>query len=165
MVDTAPAAPDGPDSPRLRIAMIGTGFMARAHSHAWRTAPRFFDLPLRPELAVIAGRDPTRTEAAAAKLGWSGHDLDWRRAIERDDIDLVDIVTPGTPTPRSPSPRSRPANTSSARSRWRTQSPTPAEWPGPPNRRPRRDGSPSAASATGGHRRSPSRADSSKKDA
>lgn len=92
MVDTAP---DGTDSPRLRIAMIGTGFMAKAHSHAWRTAPRFFDLPLAPELAVIVGRDPARTEAAAARLGWGGHDHDWRRVIERDDIDLVDIVTPG----------------------------------------------------------------------
>ena len=82
-------------NPRLRIAMIGAGFMGRAHSQAWRTAPRFFDLPVAPELTVLVGRQPERAAAAAAALGWEDHDHDWRRVIARDDIDLVDIVTPG----------------------------------------------------------------------
>ena len=49
--------------------MIGTGFMGTAHSQAWRVAPRFFDLPLAPEMSVIVGRDAARTQAAAGKLG------------------------------------------------------------------------------------------------
>lgn len=81
--------------PRLGIAMIGYAFMGRAHSHAWRTAPRFFDLPLEPELTVLAGRSPDRVTAAAHTLGWAAAETDWRRVIERDDVDLVDICTPG----------------------------------------------------------------------
>jgi len=85
------------DSPRptLRVAMVGHAFMGAAHSQAWRTAPHFFDLPLVPEMAVLGGRDPERTAAAAARLGWAATETDWRRIVERDDIDLVDICTPG----------------------------------------------------------------------
>lgn len=79
----------------LRVALIGTGFMGRAHAHAWRTAPRFFDLPRRPELAVVVGSDPGRTAAFAAHWEVPEHSADWREVIARDDIDLVDIVAPG----------------------------------------------------------------------
>lgn len=79
----------------LRIGMAGYAFMGAAHSHAWRTAPRFFDLPLVPELTALAGRNADAAAAAAAKLGWSSTETDWRRLIERDDIDLIDICTPG----------------------------------------------------------------------
>ncbi|WP_138444976.1 Gfo/Idh/MocA family protein [Sinomonas susongensis] len=79
----------------LRVGMVGYAFMGAAHSHAWRTAPRFFDLPLAPQLAAVAGRDPERVAAAASKLGWESTETDWHRLIERDDIDLIDICTPG----------------------------------------------------------------------
>ncbi|UZX01353.1 Gfo/Idh/MocA family oxidoreductase [Arthrobacter sp. CDRTa11] len=81
--------------PPLRIGMIGYAFMGAAHSHAWRTAPRFFDLPLEPQLTAVAGRSATGVREAAAKLGWASTETDWRRLIERDDIDLIDICTPG----------------------------------------------------------------------
>jgi predicted dehydrogenase len=79
----------------LRVAMIGHAFMGAAHSHAWRTAPRFFDLPLTPELAVVVGRDADRAAAAADRLGWAASATDWREVITRDDVDLVDVCTPG----------------------------------------------------------------------
>jgi predicted dehydrogenase len=69
--------------------------MGVAHSHAWRTAPRFFDLPLSPELTVLAGRDAAAVTAAADRLGWASTETDWRRVVERADVDLVDICTPG----------------------------------------------------------------------
>jgi predicted dehydrogenase len=81
--------------PRLGVGLIGYAFMGAAHSQAWRTAPHFFDLPLRPELTVLAGRDAARVADAADKLGWSSTETDWHRVIERDDIDLVDVCTPG----------------------------------------------------------------------
>jgi predicted dehydrogenase len=84
-----------PSRPPLRVGMIGYAFMGVAHSHAWRTAPRFFDLPLSPELTVLAGRDPAGVSAAADRLGWASTETDWRRVVERDDVDLVDICTPG----------------------------------------------------------------------
>ncbi|WP_369130852.1 Gfo/Idh/MocA family protein [Modestobacter roseus] len=81
--------------PTLGVGLIGHAFMGAAHSHAWRTAPRFFDLPLAPELTVLVGRDATRVAEAAGTLGWSSTETDWRRLLERDDVDLVDICTPG----------------------------------------------------------------------
>ena len=79
----------------LRVAMIGTGFMGNAHSQAWRVAPRFFDLPLQPVMQVIVGRDADRTATAAERLDWVESATDWRAVVERDDIDLVDICSPG----------------------------------------------------------------------
>jgi predicted dehydrogenase len=75
--------------------MIGYGFMGAAHSQAWRTAPRVFDLPEDVEMAVIVGRNPEAVADAAAKWGWQESATDWRDIVTRDDIDIVDIVTPG----------------------------------------------------------------------
>jgi predicted dehydrogenase len=83
------------DRPSLGVGLIGYAFMGAAHSQAWRTAPRFFDLPLRPELTVLAGRDPVRVADAADRMGWAGNETDWRRVIQRDDVALVDVCTPG----------------------------------------------------------------------
>ncbi|MET3803406.1 putative dehydrogenase [Nakamurella sp. UYEF19] len=79
----------------LRVGMVGYAFMGGVHSHAWRSAHRFFDLPLTPELTALAGRNAGAAQAAADKMGWASVETDWRRLIERDDIDLIDICTPG----------------------------------------------------------------------
>ncbi|MHA7218099.1 Gfo/Idh/MocA family protein [Arthrobacter sp. MDT1-48-3] len=84
-----------PQQSALRVGMVGYAFMGAMHSHAWRTAPRFFDLPLQPELAVLAGRDPAAVKAAAGRFGWRETETDWRALVERDDVDLIDICTPG----------------------------------------------------------------------
>ncbi|WP_147917832.1 Gfo/Idh/MocA family protein [Ruania zhangjianzhongii] len=81
--------------PPLRVAMIGYAFMGAAHSQAWRTAPRFFDLPLTPVQHVLCGRDQAKVAAAADRLGWASTETDWRSAVARDDVDLVDVCTPG----------------------------------------------------------------------
>ncbi|MGR6998939.1 Gfo/Idh/MocA family protein [Yinghuangia aomiensis] len=82
--------------PPLGIGMVGHAFMGRVHSHAWRSVDAFFDLPLRPEMLVVAGRDPARVEAAAARLGWAEASTDWRELLDRDDIALIDICTQGS---------------------------------------------------------------------
>jgi predicted dehydrogenase len=82
-------------TPRLRVGMVGYAFMGAAHSHAWRTAHRFFELPLTPELTAIAGRNPAGVADAALRMGWHSTEADWHRLVERDDIDLIDICTPG----------------------------------------------------------------------
>ncbi|MEV6108540.1 Gfo/Idh/MocA family oxidoreductase [Streptomyces sp. NPDC051940] len=82
-------------APELGIGMVGYAFMGAAHSQGWRTAGRVFDLPLRPRMAAVCGRDREQVDAAAARLGWGAAETDWRALIARDDIQLVDICTPG----------------------------------------------------------------------
>jgi predicted dehydrogenase len=79
----------------LRIGMIGYAFMGAAHSQAWRTVGRFFDLPVEIEMTALSGRSEPQVRAAADRLGWSSYETDWRALVERDDIDVVDICTPG----------------------------------------------------------------------
>jgi len=79
----------------LRVAMIGHGFMGAAHSQGWRVAPRFFDLDLAPEMAVVVGRRAEAAAESAEQWGWQESSDDWRAVVARDDIDLIDIVTPG----------------------------------------------------------------------
>ncbi|MFB7497296.1 Gfo/Idh/MocA family protein [Streptomyces sp. NPDC056161] len=92
-----PQQPDGPEAqqPPIRVGMVGYAFMGAAHSQGWRTAGRVFDLPRRPVLAAICGRDGAAVRAAADRHGWAAAETDWRALIARDDVDLVDICTPG----------------------------------------------------------------------
>jgi predicted dehydrogenase len=80
----------------LGIGMVGYAFMGRAHSQAWRSVGRFFDLPFTPRMAAICGRDRGRVAAAADRLGWAATETDWKRLVGRDDVDLVDVCTPGS---------------------------------------------------------------------
>ncbi|MGY0003822.1 Gfo/Idh/MocA family protein [Micromonospora sp. I033] len=79
----------------LRVGMVGYAFMGAAHSQAWRTVNRVYDLPARVRMALICGRDEPKVAEAAGRLGWDGHTTDWRRLVESDEIDVVDICTPG----------------------------------------------------------------------
>ncbi|KMS77599.1 MULTISPECIES: Gfo/Idh/MocA family protein [Streptomyces] len=92
---TAPDAAPGAGRPPLRVGMVGYAFMGAAHSQGWRTVGHVFDLPRRPVLAVLCGRDGAAARAAAERHGWAAVETDWRALIARDDIDLVDICTPG----------------------------------------------------------------------
>ena len=82
-------------SRRLNVAMIGYDFMGRAHSNAWRQVGHFFDVPLQPVLQVVCGRSEDRVKEAAARLGFREHATSWEQVVGRDDVDLVDICTPG----------------------------------------------------------------------
>jgi predicted dehydrogenase len=46
-------------------------------------------------MQVLCGRDAGRAAEAAQRLGWAESETDWRRLLERQDIDLVDVCTPG----------------------------------------------------------------------
>ena len=68
--------------------------MGKAHSHAYYDVARFFDLKAEPVMVALCGRDEPAVRAAAGKLGWQGHETDWRKLIAQPDIDLIDIGTP-----------------------------------------------------------------------
>jgi predicted dehydrogenase len=80
----------------LRVGMIGYAFMGALHSQAWRTLNHVYDLGADVEMRAICGRNEEAVSAAAKKLGWASYETDWRRLIARDDIDIVDICTPGS---------------------------------------------------------------------
>ncbi len=78
----------------LNVGMVGYGFMARAHSNAWSKVSHFFDTGYRPVLKAVAARNTEKASAFAAKWGYEAVESDWRRLIERPDIDAIDICTP-----------------------------------------------------------------------
>ena len=80
---------------KLNIALIGYGFMGRAHSNAWRQVRSFFDVPYEPVMKVICGRDEAKVTKVAERFGWEEHSTSWEDVVARRDIDLIDICTPG----------------------------------------------------------------------
>ena len=78
----------------LRIGMIGYGFMGRAHSNAYSQVGHFFDLEYEPVRQACCGRSEEKIKAFAEQWGYASYETDWRKLIERDDIDLIDIGTP-----------------------------------------------------------------------
>ncbi|SDQ88244.1 Gfo/Idh/MocA family protein [Actinopolyspora saharensis] len=87
------------DTEPLGIGLVGHAFMGAAHSQAWRTVGRVFAPPLSPRMSVLCGRDADGTAAAARRLGWARAETDWRKLIASEDVDLVDICTPGDTHP------------------------------------------------------------------
>ncbi len=79
---------------KLNVAIIGDKFMGKAHSNAWRQAGLFFDIPLEPVLKVACGRNAEQLKEFAARWGWEEVETDWRKVIERKDIDIIDVSTP-----------------------------------------------------------------------
>ncbi|MBZ9939323.1 Gfo/Idh/MocA family oxidoreductase [Mesorhizobium sp. BR1-1-16] len=79
---------------RLGVGLIGTGFMGRAHSNAFRQVGQFFQSPYRLELAAVCSRSADKAAAFAENWGYATHETDWRRMIERADIDIIDIASP-----------------------------------------------------------------------
>jgi predicted dehydrogenase len=80
----------------LRIGMLGCGFMGRAHSNAWLQVPHFFEREHKPVLKAVYGREQDRAqlEKFAKMWGYESIETDWRKVVERDDIDLIDVCVP-----------------------------------------------------------------------
>jgi predicted dehydrogenase len=78
----------------VNVGMLGHGFMGKAHSNAFRQVRHFFPGKLEPRLRVICGTDPNKLEQAAQQYGWGETETDWRKVVERRDIDIIDICTP-----------------------------------------------------------------------
>ena len=78
----------------LHVGLIGYGFMGKAHSNAWRQAPRFFDLPAEVRMKTLCGRDERAVRKAAAVFGWERSATDWRSVVADPEIDVIDISTP-----------------------------------------------------------------------
>ena len=78
----------------LNIGVVGYGFMGRTHANAFRQVNQFFDVACRPVLKAICARNEANVKAFAAQWGYESFETDWRKLVERSDIDLIDIATP-----------------------------------------------------------------------
>ena len=79
----------------LNVCLIGYKFMGKAHSQAWRNVGRFFDLEAEPVLKVVCGRDSAAVGEFAEEWGWEIASSDWKEAVKREDVDVVDVSAPG----------------------------------------------------------------------
>jgi len=78
----------------IRVGLVGYKFMGKAHSNAYLNVARFFELPKPPVMRALCGRSEAAVRAVAERWGWESVETDYRKLIQRDDIDLIDIATP-----------------------------------------------------------------------
>lgn len=83
-------------SQSLNVGLVGYKFMGKAHSGAYQAVGRFFDPKLKPVMKAVCGRNQQAVEEFAKRWGWESIETDWRKLVERPDIDLVDIGSPGS---------------------------------------------------------------------
>ena len=79
---------------KLNIGVIGYGFMGRTHSNAFRQVTKFFDTEYQPVLKAVCARNEDRVKSFADNWEYESYETDWRRLLERDDIDAIDIAAP-----------------------------------------------------------------------
>lgn len=78
----------------LNVAIIGCKFMGKAHSNAWKNVNSFFDLNVTPVMKLACNRNENVAKEFAKTWGWQQTETDWKKVIDRDDIDIIDIATP-----------------------------------------------------------------------
>ena len=79
----------------LNVAMIGGGFMGKAHAMAYAAMPMFFwPAPAIPKRKILVDVTPDAAKVGAERLGFEESSADWKSVLARRDIDVVDIVTP-----------------------------------------------------------------------
>ena len=79
----------------VRVGLVGSGYIAGAHSAAYRAvAGTYPDVPRDVVLAAAADLDEGRARELGRSWGWQRAETDWRTITRSDEIDLVDICAP-----------------------------------------------------------------------
>src|SRR4029078_220044 len=78
----------------LRVGLLGQGFMGKAHSNAFAQVGHFYDTPFRIRRTLLCRRDAASLKTMPARWGWEETSTDWRSAIDRKDIDVIDVALP-----------------------------------------------------------------------
>jgi len=79
----------------IRVGLVGYKFMGKAHSHAYKDLTMFFEPKAIPVMKAICGRNEEAVRRVAQRYGWESYETSWEKLVERDDIDLIDISSPG----------------------------------------------------------------------
>jgi len=83
------------DMRALNVAMIGGGFMGKAHALAYAGVPMFFwPPPAIPVRKVLVDATDELASVGALRYGFERSSSDWRAVVTDPDVDIVDIVTP-----------------------------------------------------------------------
>jgi len=83
-------------SKEIRVGIVGTQFMGRAHTNAYLDVAKFFELPAPPVLRAACDVNVSDLEAFSKRFGWETQETSWEKLVQRDDIDLIDICTPNS---------------------------------------------------------------------
>ncbi len=78
----------------LGVALIGTGFMGKAHALAWGAVRGVFGGEVAPRLEVLCDQPAERAGEMAAQFGFARATDDWHAAIGDPAVDAVSITTP-----------------------------------------------------------------------
>jgi len=79
----------------IRVGLIGTGGMGKAHATAFKNVPLVFgNEPGRPILEIVADVDASALEKWAGEFGFARWTTNWREIVEDPRVDVVDITTP-----------------------------------------------------------------------
>ena len=79
---------------KINVGVIGAGFMGRTHSNAYRKVNQFFELECEPVLKTLCALPEEKAKAFADNWGYESAETDWRKLIERKDIDMIDVCCP-----------------------------------------------------------------------
>lgn len=79
---------------QINVGIVGTQFMGRAHSNAYRRVADFFDVAALPVLRAACDIDVAGLKEFSKRFGWQTQETSWQKLVSRDDIDLIDICTP-----------------------------------------------------------------------
>lgn len=80
-------------SQEIRVGIVGTQFMGRAHSNAWMDVDKFYNLPARPVMKAACDNVTENLKPFCQRFGWQSQETDWKKLVARNDIDLIDICT------------------------------------------------------------------------
>lgn len=83
----------------MNVGLVGYQFMGKAHSHAWLSAPHFFDLPIHPVMHTLCGRTREKVVSTAQRWGWKNAETDYHAMLKNPEIDLVDVGVPNNAHP------------------------------------------------------------------
>ena len=81
---------------KMNVGIVVYKFMGKAHSNAWKQAPLFFDMDVKPVLKVACGRHADSLKAFADRWGWEQTEADWKKMVHRDDVDIEGGLEPGS---------------------------------------------------------------------
>ncbi|MEN0110488.1 MAG: Gfo/Idh/MocA family oxidoreductase, partial [Planctomycetota bacterium] len=79
----------------IRVGIVGNRFMGKAHSNAYLKVAKFFDMARIPEMTAVCGLEADEVAEFADRWGWGRSTTQWEEIAGADDIDLVDVCTPG----------------------------------------------------------------------